>query len=235
MEVSIYDNSFSYINDPYFILVPPVISVNQSLPADTEVSTGATAEFECQFGTAHPKSCSDEHIFTYYQLTDNNSLTPVLQQTHRCVISEDVGILINNSRYELTISKLEDEEIFLKYRYTFYIHNVVMEDNGSVFSCHVTNIGQIQWQNEAQLSVYPSNQVIIDDSSARLGYVVLGIVVAVAVGIVAVAVGIVAVRIAGWLLCIRRKKGDGNGSEADQGKQFPCVCINIECNGKIIS
>ena len=227
MEVLIHDNNtFSNNNDPYFILAPPVISVNQSLPSDTKVSTGATAEFECQFGTAHPKSCNDEHIFTYYQLTDNNSLIPVLQQTHGCVISEDVGIPINNSRYELTISKLEDEEIFLKYRYTFYIHNVTMEDNGSVFSCHVTNNYQIQWQNEAQLSVYLSFD-INEDNGPRHGRTTVAAAVVVTVVFCALAT-------TSLLLFIMKKKKKSSVLLTDQGILcFLYMCVL--CCGEILT
>ena len=194
---------------PYLALGPQTIIVNNSLPLDTLVSTGAMVQFECQLGTIYPTSCNDVHVITYYQLADDKSLIPVIEKTHTCLYSEDAEITIDNNLYTLTVSKMEDKAALLIYRYIFYVHNANVKENQSVLSCHVISNGQIQWQNQAQLYVYPSHEIVNDDYKDILGDVAISIVVVVAV---------VALSIAGLLLYIKRKKR--NRSEADQGKKI---------------
>ena len=135
-----------------------------NLPPDTRLSTGATAEFECQFGTVYPRSCNDEHVFTYYKLEDSTIFELVLHKKHSCLRSKNVEISIKISRYEPNISKVVDKDVLLEYRYTFYIHDIAIEDNGSLFSCHIMNNGQIQWQKDAQLFVYSTSDNNSDEN-----------------------------------------------------------------------
>lgn len=186
---------------------------------DASIPAGGLATFECQFGTSDPGSCSDRHTFIYYQLADDG-LVSVLYHTHTCS-ARGVNEALTD-RFGLNVSIIDDRSVLLEIKYVFYIHNVSMKDNGSVFSCSVVSSNQIQWQHNASLIVGPAiNQedgpTINQVDGPRLGRG--GHVTGIAVGVgVAMVVAMASLIVISLLLCIRtRKKRIPNTLEADQG------------------
>lgn len=192
------------------------INVNMTLPLDASVSEGDMAVFECQFGTATPRSCNSYHTFKYYHQDDNNSIISVLDYSHFCSSRDDVYSPFADDRYGINVSLLEDNSVLREFRYIFYIRSADVKENGSIFSCSVVSNGQIQWQRNATLIVYRGGimQYHVDNYSYRY-------VAAIAV---VIPVFVVALSITSLLLWMRRRKNrmSAENTEADQGIFILC-------------
>ena len=142
-----------------FIAAYNILSAETSLPQDVYVTEGGNAVFSCEFGTSRPTSSNQPALHFEFLYNTSESITTMCLNWDSC---DDwtPQTLPPPTNISLLPVALFDQNNFKLYRYEVQLTNVVVDLNGSVFSCSIIspysiNLSQelIQWKGSADLII----------------------------------------------------------------------------------
>ena len=142
-----------------YLVAHRILSSETSLPQDVYATKDGDAIFSCEFGTSRPTSDDQPALCFEFVYNTSESISAVCLNWDRCDDWTPQNLL-HPTNISLLPVALFDQNNFKLYRYEVQLTNVVVDLNGSVFSCSIIspysiNLSQelIQWKGSADLII----------------------------------------------------------------------------------